>query len=67
VKAVIVAMQALAVADDDFRLLGRTCTTLENMAADETANVWIALGTGGAEPGLLDGGGRGGSVASATF
>jgi hypothetical protein len=40
VKAVMVAMQAIAVAGDR----GNACTHLEIMAADEMAKVWAVLG-----------------------
>jgi hypothetical protein len=44
VKAVLVAMQAVAVAGDDFPGRGNTCTFLEIMAAEEIAKVWVVLG-----------------------
>jgi hypothetical protein len=45
VKAITVAMQAVAVAGDDFPGRGTTCTFLEIMAAEEMAKIWTVLGT----------------------
>ena len=45
VKALMVAMQAIAVAGDDFPGRGNACTHLEIMAADEMAKVFAVLGT----------------------
>jgi hypothetical protein len=42
VKALMVAMQAIAVAGDR---RGGACEFLEIMAADEMAKVWMVLGT----------------------
>jgi hypothetical protein len=44
VKAVMVAMQAIAVAGDKLPGRGSACTHLEIMAADEMAKVWAVLG-----------------------
>jgi hypothetical protein len=44
-KALMIEMQAIAVAGDDFPGRGIACTTLEIMAAEELAKVRAALGT----------------------
>ena len=44
VKSLMIAMQAIAIAGDDFPGRGSACTELEIMAAEEMAKVWVVLG-----------------------